>query len=429
MANTMYLIVDLATTSFTTACPMRVDNIRCRNKSSCDRVRDGEGGRDPDAGRKSIDLRNVVLQDAASGAAWEDVKSQVERLMTLRLCLKHQSIKHEAVRCTLDLLLQEFKAFQPKVITTEKQAPPMRIPSQPTANSIYSLPRPPIKQEYGQQAHTTSKTQPRGPPKVIKTEEQALPMKILPKPTTNDIYSLPNPKPKQEYDQQAHTPSKPQPRSPVTPPFSPKHVVSKKTFQFSCPVAPKAGLTGAQQPTLIKPTNGEGSHTFDFSFGLPQVQGNPTPPSTPEKAKIKDTIPKESICNGTTFKDTVTQYTTPKGASYETFLPEDTTKKPAKSEITTPATPCRSKSPLACKTIHHFASYPHAETRSSVLDELLDNFEALEIRNDELKNEKAKLKDENAKLNDENTILRARCEAFEASEAFKTLESLKLSQE
>ncbi|KAM0723895.1 hypothetical protein Q7P37_000885 [Cladosporium fusiforme] len=330
MANSMYSTVPITTQSFTTACPMRVDNIRCRNKPSCENRRDGAGSRDVNAYHKAFDLQDLVLKSAAMGAACEDVESQVKRLMTLRLCMKHQPLNSEAVRCTLDLLTQSFASFRPRVVNTEKQSLYNMPPPQAT-NSLYPHNAIPPRQENRPKAQPTST-------------------------------------------------SKTQALGPVTPPASPRRIGSTGAYQFSFSPSSSNKFPIAA-PTQERPTAEAGSHKFDFNVSLPKAPPESlTPPSTPENTKLK----KE-----TTSKDT----------------------KPViiKSEPNTTPAPRCSRSPVACKTVHHFADYPHGETRSSILDELLDNFEALEIRADELSCE-------NEKLRDEITVLRARCEALKAEE-------------
>lgn len=369
---------------------MRVDNIRCRNKPSCDNRRDGEGSRDPNANQKAFELQDKILQDIEEGVPWGDIKRPVEKLMALRLCMKHQPLSHEAVRCTMDLLACEYDTFQPKHVNTRAQ----KVPE-------------PLQPPQTDRLHPTSNIQ-------IKQE------------------SGPKPQPLSAL--------KPQAPASLTPPSFGKNIPSNNTYQFSLPSVPGQELANAKPSTPGNSTDEKEARKFDFDFGVSRAPGRTlTPPGTPEHTKSKTNArdffsiakaPKEALTSPITPekstsgpksvaynkhilperpKEKITPPSTPekakpKNTTSSTEITPDTTIS-ATSATPMPTSRC-SRSPVSRKVEHHFSDYPHTDTRSSVLDELLDNFEALEIRAE-------KLEQANKKLQDENDALRARCKALE----------------
>lgn len=97
-------------------CPMRTGNVRCRNKSTCDRVDFGNQS----GPQNAVKLRDQLMRQVGllakqepttASPVWSSIQTKVEMLIDWVLCQKHTMQRDAAISMTISFLKQDCGIF------------------------------------------------------------------------------------------------------------------------------------------------------------------------------------------------------------------------------------------------------------------------------------------------------------------------------
>lgn len=387
-------------------CPMSDGNVRCRNISMCSRVHFGDHA----APQKAVNLRDQLVQQIkpfASGISkpdspiWAGIESKVVKLMGWVLCQKHLLHREAMVRMTMEFLKEESGSFDEE----QSAQPQSKAPAYDSIPSSVTLGAPAPYSTYASVASHLA-TPPMSPVTFTQPQAYQSPVGIGAGNLYHREASLFS-----QHGPPQHSPRVYRMDQPIkTEPETTAHLA--QSYQQH-PVAP-AYTFGQQQMRATTQSAKSQKVPFGFSVVTPSKSGRVSDKLSPQQPGSKPikTKPSSGVPHPTREEAPKTQAT--KAQVPDGFRVRERVEQHAPalqlSQVKTAnertLTTGKHRGPSAAADQIAPSQQPRSE-----MDQMVDNLEAMELRNKKLESNNQKLEANNEKLENEKQRLKAKYHA------------------